>query len=103
MLEVAPALTPDILQPLLALTRGKLVLLRRFTAAEVGTLAAFAELAGHHGHFVACEAEAADLPAFAPIIQGPDGARLCASDADCDDGVACTRSTPKGRPCSVVA
>ena len=76
VLEVAPALTPDILQPLLALTRGKLVLLRRFTAAEVGTLAAFAELAGHHGHFVACEAEAADFPALAPVIQGPDGARL---------------------------
>jgi (E)-4-hydroxy-3-methylbut-2-enyl-diphosphate synthase len=76
VLEVAPALTPDILQPLLALTRGKLVLLRRFTAAEVGTLAAFAEMAGRHGHFVACEAEAADLPVLAPVIHGPDGARL---------------------------
>ena len=76
VLEVAPTLTPDLLQPLLALTRGKLVLLRRFAAADAETLAAFAALAARHGHFVACDAEAEDIPALAAIIRGPDGARL---------------------------
>ncbi|MFM9081777.1 MAG: (E)-4-hydroxy-3-methylbut-2-enyl-diphosphate synthase, partial [Opitutaceae bacterium] len=45
VLETAPALTPDILQPLRALTRGKIVLLRRFTGTEAGVLADFAALA----------------------------------------------------------
>ncbi|MFM9029108.1 MAG: flavodoxin-dependent (E)-4-hydroxy-3-methylbut-2-enyl-diphosphate synthase, partial [Opitutaceae bacterium] len=76
VLETAPALTPDILQPLLALTRGTIGLLRRFTGAEAGTLADFAALAARHGHFVACEVEAGDIPALSTIIAGPDGARL---------------------------
>ncbi len=76
VLETAPNLTPDILQPLLALTRGKIVLLRRFTGAEGETLAAFAALAARHGHFVACETEAADIAKLAPVITGPDGTRL---------------------------
>jgi (E)-4-hydroxy-3-methylbut-2-enyl-diphosphate synthase len=76
VLETAPALTPDILQPLLALTRGKIVLLRRFTGADAGALADFAALAARHGHFVACEVEAADLTALSTVITGPDGARL---------------------------
>jgi len=76
VLEIAPALTPDILQPMLALTRGKIVLLRRFTGAEAGTLADFASLATRHGHYLACETEAADIPRFVPVITGPDGTRL---------------------------
>ena len=76
VLETAPALTPDILQPLLALTRGKIVILRRFTGAEVETLATFTDLAARHGHFVACEAEAEDIPNLSPVIAGPDGTRI---------------------------
>ena len=76
VLETAPALTPDILRPLLALTRGKIVILRRFTGAEGETLATFTDLAARHGHFVACEAEAEDIPNLSPVIAGPDGARL---------------------------
>ena len=63
-LELSPALTPDILQPLLALSRGRLLLVRQFAAADAEPLSAFAVLVRHHSHFLAAEIAPPD---FAPL------------------------------------
>ncbi len=52
-LELSPALTPDILQPLLAMSRGRLLLVRSFAAHEAEALAAFTALVRQHGHTLA--------------------------------------------------
>jgi (E)-4-hydroxy-3-methylbut-2-enyl-diphosphate synthase len=62
-LELAPGLMPDVLQPLLAMSKGRLVLVRRFEAGETDQLSAFAELVRRHGHFLAVEI---DPEHFAP-------------------------------------
>jgi (E)-4-hydroxy-3-methylbut-2-enyl-diphosphate synthase len=69
-LELAPALTPDLLRPLLALSQGRVVLVRKFAAGEAATFAAFAELVRGTGHFLAAEIAPDDL---APVT-GPLGA-----------------------------
>jgi (E)-4-hydroxy-3-methylbut-2-enyl-diphosphate synthase len=68
-LELAPALTPDLLQPLLALSRGRIVLVRPFTAGEDDALQRFAELVRVHGHFLAGELSAATVSALAPTLR----------------------------------
>ncbi len=54
-LELSAALTPDILQPLLALSRGRIVLVRRFAPDDHEALRGFVELVRTHGHLLACE------------------------------------------------
>ena len=54
-LELSPTLTPDLLQPLLAMSPGRLLLVRPFAATEESTLRVFAESVRQHGHFLACE------------------------------------------------
>ncbi len=73
-LEVGPALSPDVLQPLLALSKGKLVLVRKFTASEAATLAGFIDLVRRHGHVLAAEIVPEDFSALAGILRetGPD-------------------------------
>jgi len=68
-LELAPALTPDVLQPLLALTKGRLMLVRKFGPAETGTFAAFADLVHRHGQFLAAEIAPGDIPAYAATLK----------------------------------
>ncbi len=68
-LEVAPSLTTDLLQPLLAMSRGRIVIVRAFAAQEAERLAAFAELARLHGHFLAAQIAPADFLALAPALQ----------------------------------
>jgi (E)-4-hydroxy-3-methylbut-2-enyl-diphosphate synthase len=63
-LELGSALTPDLLQPLLALTRGRVLLVRAFAGHEGETLAAFAELVRRHGHFLAAEIAPDDFAAL---------------------------------------
>jgi (E)-4-hydroxy-3-methylbut-2-enyl-diphosphate synthase len=75
-LELSPALTPDLLQPLLAMSRGRILLVRRFTATEAGSLAAFAELVRRHGHFLAAEISPADLAALAETLRQLGAASL---------------------------
>jgi (E)-4-hydroxy-3-methylbut-2-enyl-diphosphate synthase len=75
-LELSPALTPDLLQPLLALSRGRILLVRRFTATETGSLAAFTELVRRHGHFLAAEISPADLAALAETLRQLGAASL---------------------------
>ncbi len=57
-LELDPGLTPDLLQPLLALARGRLLLVREFGAADAGALADFAALVRRHGHRLAAAVRA---------------------------------------------
>jgi (E)-4-hydroxy-3-methylbut-2-enyl-diphosphate synthase len=75
-LELSPSLTPDILQPLLAISRGKMLLVRTFTASEAGLLAAFAELVRLHGHTLACGLEAASAAALTEALRGLGDERL---------------------------
>jgi (E)-4-hydroxy-3-methylbut-2-enyl-diphosphate synthase len=92
-LELAPALTPDLLQPLLALSRGRLVLVRRFTGNDAATLRAFAELVRQHAQLLAAEIAPEDFPALAATLRELGDERLIfsASFATADHAVGCHR------------
>jgi len=68
-LELAPALSPEVIQPLLALSQGRIMLVRKFGAPESGNFAAFSELVERHGQFLAAEIAPQDMPGFATAIQ----------------------------------
>lgn len=68
-LEIGPALSPEVLQPLLALSKGRMMLVRTFGAGEAATFAAFADLVRRHGQFLAAEINPADLPVFEPMLR----------------------------------
>ncbi|MEO5958144.1 MAG: flavodoxin-dependent (E)-4-hydroxy-3-methylbut-2-enyl-diphosphate synthase, partial [Opitutaceae bacterium] len=68
-LELSPALTPDILRPLLALSPGRLLLVRTFGAAETKQLFAFAELVREHRHFLAVAVHPSDFASLVPAIR----------------------------------
>ncbi len=68
-LDLAPTLTPDVLQPLLALSQGRLMLVRRFEAGETETFAAFADLVHRHGQFLAAEIAPENFPDYADELQ----------------------------------
>ena len=67
-LELSPAITPDILQPLLAMSRARLVLVRRFGASEAEALTQFTALVRNHGHFLAAEIDPRDCAALASTL-----------------------------------
>jgi (E)-4-hydroxy-3-methylbut-2-enyl-diphosphate synthase len=67
-LELSPALTPDILQPLLAMSRGRVVLVRAFTSADADALTAFATLVRQHDHVLAAEIQPADFVPLGPTL-----------------------------------
>lgn len=75
-LELSPALTPDLLQPLLAMSPGRALLVRHFVAGEDATLRTFAELVRQHGHFLACELTADDATALTPTLRALGDERL---------------------------
>ncbi|MBI5690807.1 MAG: (E)-4-hydroxy-3-methylbut-2-enyl-diphosphate synthase [Verrucomicrobia bacterium] len=77
VLEVAATLTPDVLQPLLALSRGRLVLARSFAVTERDQLVAFLDLVQRHGHFLACEIQPDDLPALRECFRPDDARHVC--------------------------
>ena len=68
-LELGATLTPDVLQPLLALSKGRLVLVRRFAAGEPAQLIAFAELVRRHGHFLAVEIKPDDFGPYEAVVR----------------------------------
>ena len=75
-LELSPALTPDLLQPLLALSRGRLLLVRDFSGSDHHTLQAFAELVRQHGHFLACASTPEHTADLAPSLRALGDERL---------------------------
>lgn len=68
-LELAPGLTPDVLQPLLAMSKGRLVIARKFDAGETAQLTAFAELVRRHGHFLAVEIDPEHFAPYEAVIR----------------------------------
>jgi (E)-4-hydroxy-3-methylbut-2-enyl-diphosphate synthase len=56
-LELAPTLSAEILQPLVALSQGRFLLVRTFAANEAAELSAFADLVRRHGQTLAVEIE----------------------------------------------
>jgi (E)-4-hydroxy-3-methylbut-2-enyl-diphosphate synthase len=68
-LEISPALTPDLLQPLLAMARGRLLLVRRFGAGDDDALRAFARLVREHRHFLACDLAPEDAAALGETLR----------------------------------
>jgi len=68
-LELGPTLLPEVLQPILALSKGRMMLVRKFSAEEASTFAAFVDLVRRHGQFLAADIAPADLPAFAPVLK----------------------------------
>ena len=68
-LDLAPALTPDVLQPLLALSKGRLMLVRKFGPAETSVFAAFADLVHRHGQFLAADVAPGDISSYATALK----------------------------------
>ncbi|MBL9189027.1 MAG: (E)-4-hydroxy-3-methylbut-2-enyl-diphosphate synthase [Opitutaceae bacterium] len=68
-LEIAPTLTPDLLQPLLAMSRGRIVLVRSFGRSEAEPLQAFAGLVQRHGHSLAVQIAPENFSSLTPTLQ----------------------------------
>src|SRR5213075_2479107 len=75
-LELSPTLSPYIVQPLLAMSRSPLVLVREFSAGEPERLAAFADLVRHQGHFLAAQIAPADSVPLGNALRALGGDRL---------------------------
>ncbi|HVT72158.1 MAG TPA: (E)-4-hydroxy-3-methylbut-2-enyl-diphosphate synthase [Lacunisphaera sp.] len=67
-LEVAPALSPDLLQPLLALSKGRVMLVRRFDAGDTGAFGPFVDLVRRHHQVLAADIAPEDFDAFAAEV-----------------------------------
>jgi (E)-4-hydroxy-3-methylbut-2-enyl-diphosphate synthase len=63
-LELGPTLLPEVIQPILALSKGRVMLVRKFRAGETAGFAAFVDLIRRHGQLLAAEIAPADLPAY---------------------------------------
>ena len=68
-LELGPTLLPDVLQPILALSKGRLMLVRRFGREETATFAAFVDLVRRHQQFLAIEIAPEDLPLYESTLR----------------------------------
>ncbi len=68
-LELGPTLLPDVLQPILALSKGRLMLVRKFGPEETATFAAFVDLVRRHQQFLAVEIAPGDLPVYEPSLR----------------------------------
>jgi len=68
-LELGPTLLPEVLQPILALSKGRMMLVRKFSGEEAAIFTAFVDLARRHGQFLAADIAPADLPAFEDTLK----------------------------------
>jgi (E)-4-hydroxy-3-methylbut-2-enyl-diphosphate synthase len=68
-LEIGSTLSPEVLQPLLGLSKGRLMLVRKFSAADTGALAGFIDLVRRHGHVLAAEIVPEDFSTLAGILR----------------------------------
>ncbi len=75
-LDLSPGLTPDLLQPLLAMSPFRLLLVRSFAAGEADHLGAFATLVRRHRHFLAVGVEPADFPVLGDTLRALGDAQL---------------------------
>ena len=93
-LELAPSLTPDLLEPLLALSRGKLLLVRPFAADDAPALAAFADLVRRHGHTLALDVSPAALAVLAPTLRALGDSRLVVTHSGIRTADAASAAAP---------
>jgi (E)-4-hydroxy-3-methylbut-2-enyl-diphosphate synthase len=75
-LDLAPEIALEQVQPLLAQSRGRLLLVRRFGAGEAPALTTWTEAVRAQGHFLACELTAEDATALAPALRALGDERL---------------------------
>jgi len=75
-LELAPGLSPEVLQPLLGLSQGRLLLVRKFAATETETLTAFVSLVRRHGQFLSVEIAPEDFAGYVPALRELGDAQL---------------------------
>ncbi len=68
-LELSPTLLPDVLQPILALSKGRMMLVRKFGAEETATFRAFVDLVRRHQQFLAAEIAPEDLPTYESALR----------------------------------
>jgi (E)-4-hydroxy-3-methylbut-2-enyl-diphosphate synthase len=68
-LESGPELSAEVLQPLLALSRGRIMLVRKFGQGETEVFAGFADMVKRHGQFLAAEIAPDDVPAYADTLR----------------------------------
>jgi (E)-4-hydroxy-3-methylbut-2-enyl-diphosphate synthase len=68
-LELSPIFSPGVLQPLLALGKRRIMLVRKFGADETGVFSEFAELVQRHGHFLAAEIAPSDFAVYEPALR----------------------------------
>jgi (E)-4-hydroxy-3-methylbut-2-enyl-diphosphate synthase len=75
VLELAPTVTPADLEPFLAASRGRLMLVRRFGADDAAPLAEFVRSVRQHRHFLAVDAAPEDIAGLEPALRslGDDG------------------------------
>jgi len=89
-LEISPALSPEVLQPLLGLSKGKLMPVRKFAGPEAGALGAFIDLVRRHGHLLAAEIAPADFATLSDVLRdaGADNLVFTLSGRTADSGHA---------------
>jgi (E)-4-hydroxy-3-methylbut-2-enyl-diphosphate synthase len=75
-LELSPAVSPDLLRPLLALTRTRVMLVRRFRGSDAALLPAFVELVRETGSLLACDVSGEDIAAQREIFRALGDDRL---------------------------
>ena len=68
-LELAPSLSPAGLEPLLAQSAGRFMLVRTFNGEDGDLLRAFVGLVRRHGHFLACDIAPDDLATLGTILR----------------------------------
>ncbi|HWA27250.1 MAG TPA: (E)-4-hydroxy-3-methylbut-2-enyl-diphosphate synthase [Lacunisphaera sp.] len=83
-LELAPALAPEVLQPLLALSQGRLLLMRKFAVGENEVFAAFVEVARRHGQFLAAEIAPSDIQGYRNELNQAGDLTLFFTLSSCD-------------------
>ncbi len=68
-LELAPTLTPAALAGLLAASKGRLMLVRRFGAGETSLFKEFVALVRGHGHFLAAQIEPEQFAPYEDVLR----------------------------------
>ncbi len=86
VLELAPGLTPADAEPLLASSRGPVVLLRRFAGDESAALTEWAGLARRTGQFLAVDATPSDFGRLAAVLAEAGAGRVIATFSGRTDG-----------------
>ena len=92
-LELAPALTPALLESKLAHQKSKIFLVRTFGAGETALLREWLALARRHGHILAADFAPAHLADYVPVLRELGDAGLIVTLARADAPALATHAT----------